>query len=449
MSDNLFDGFPEVSEKQWKQKLQYELNGASYSDIMLTHSSDDIIVKPFYHLDSYKQIPHSNKEIIYNICQAVFIDQSNIANKIALTAITNGADSILFKASKPFDINAVLKNIKNDIQLHFELQFLSENFISDLQQQTRNYRTFLNIDIIGNLCKNGNWYHSLQKDINIFTRLHVSSSPSATFSGVHAALYQNAGATIVQQVAFALAHANEYLNFNSDVLNLNVQFSIGSNYFFEIAKLRAFRYLWKLITDDAKVKSDLHIIATPSNRNKTLYDFNTNLVRTTSECMSAIAGGADTICNISHDSIFRKRNETGERLARNQNLILKYESNFNTSNQAVNGSYYIEALTKEISTKSLELFKDIEKNGGFLAQLTQGTIQKRIRDAAQKEQQLFDLKKITLTGINKHQNNNDVIKGEIEIYPFMKTDPRKTLIQPIIPKRLAEKLEQQRLKNET
>lgn len=449
MSDNLFDDFPAISEKQWKHKLQYELDGQDYADHLLSNSSDDIIVKPFYHLDSYKQIPHSNNKIAFKICQAVFIDDSKIANSIALSALNDGADSILFKASKPFEISLVLENIERSVEIHFELQFLSKSFILDLIQQTKTYKIRLYTDIIGHLCKNGNWYHSLPKDFDIFTDLQTDLTSKIPFTSINACLYQNAGATIVQQVAFALSHANEYLNLDMNTLNLNVKFSIGSNYFFEIAKLRAFRYLWSIITEDAKIKSELHILTTPSKRNKTMYDHHTNMIRTTSECMSAISGGSNSICNSSFDSIFKKGNEQGERMARNQILILKHESNFNTNSDVVDGSYYIEALTKEISTKSLELFKDIEKKGGFLVQLKQGSIQRKIHDAAQKEQQLFDSGKLTLTGINKHRNNIDITKNDIEIYPFLRTDPRKTIIEPIIPRRLAEKIERQRLKNES
>ena len=111
-------------------------------------------------------------------------------------------------------------------------------------------------------------------------------------------------------------------------------------------------------------------------------------------------------------------------------------------------SIYIETLTQQIAEKALELFKDIEKSGGFLKQLFDGTIQRKINESAQKEQAQFDMGEKVLLGTNKHPNPNDRMKDELELYPFVKTKPRQTVIVPIIPKRLAEKLEQERIDQE-
>ncbi|MCK5400994.1 MAG: methylmalonyl-CoA mutase, partial [Flavobacteriaceae bacterium] len=232
-------------------------------------------------------------------------------------------------------------------------------------------------------------------------------------------------------------------------LKLTFKVSIGTNYFFEIAKLRALRLLWKTLASEyVSNVSDCHIIATPTKRNKTIYDYNTNMLRTTTECMSAIFGGANTICNLPYDAIYHKDNEFGERISRNQLLILKHESYFNKVNNPVDGSYYIETLTQQMAEKALELFKNIEANGGFLKQLKEGTIQRKIKESAAKEQELFNTKKEILLGTNKHPNPNDKMKHELELYPFVKQKKRKTLIEPIIEKRLAENLEQERLKDE-
>ena len=172
------------------------------------------------------------------------------------------------------------------------------------------------------------------------------------------------------------------------------------------------------------------------------------MIRTTSECMSAILGGSNSVLNLSYDAVFQKSNEFGERIARNQSLILDNESYFKNSQLAANGSYYIESLTKEIAHKSLNLFKDIEKNGGFLKQLKLGAIQRKISESAEKEQHLFDAGKLILIGTNKYANSSDKMKDKLELDPFLKTNPRKTLIEPIISKRLAEKTELERLKHE-
>jgi methylmalonyl-CoA mutase len=193
---------------------------------------------------------------------------------------------------------------------------------------------------------------------------------------------------------------------------------------------------------------DCRIIATPSKRNKTLYDYNVNMLRTTTECMSAILGSADFVANLPYDVLYHKDNEFGDRISRNQLLILKNESYLDKVKNPTDGAYYIESLTQQLAEKALELFKDIEKNGGLISQLIDGTIQRKISESAQKEQELFDLGKEILLGTNKYPNKNDRMKDDLELYPFVKQNPRKTLIIPIIEKRLAEKLEQERLSQE-
>src|SRR5690606_26757966 len=183
-------------------------------------------------------------------------------------------------------------------------------------------------------------------------------------------------------------------------------------------------------------------IALPTKRNKTLYDYNNNLLRTTTECMSAILGGADTVYNMPYDAIYHKENDFGTRMARNQLLLLKHESHFNKVGNAADGSYYIEVLTQQLADRALELFKQIEVGGGFLAQLKQHLIQKKIKESAHKEQERFNNQEKILVGTNKYRLEGEKIKGDLELYPFVKTNARKTLIEPILERRLSEESEQ-------
>ena len=257
---------------------------------------------------------------------------------------------------------------------------------------------------------------------------------------------------MVQQLAYAIAHANEYLNIFASLakqaVSVTFKVSVGTNYFFEIAKLRALRLLWNTLSTEYGIASDCHIIATPTKRNKTLYDYNTNMLRTTTECMSAVLGGADTMINLPYDAIYHKDNEFGERIAINQLLLLKNESYFDKVANPADGAYYIESITQQLAEKALLLFKSIESAGGFLKQLKNHTIQKKIQESSSKEMARFKEGKEVLVGTNAYTNQNDKMKDSIEIYPFLKTNPRKTLIQPIIEKRLAEEVEQNRLNDE-
>lgn len=247
-----------------------------------------------------------------------------------------------------------------------------------------------------------------------------------------------------------MAHANEYLNrLNTDSLGkFTFKIAVGSHYFFEIAKIRALRLLWRTLAKEYGAPAECHITAHPSERNKTLYGYNVNLLRSTTECMSAILGGADTVCNLPYDAIYHKDNEFAERIARNQLLILKEESYFDDVKNPATGSYYIESLTCQLAERALVLFKDIEANGGLLKQLKNNTIQRKIRESAKKEQRRFDSGEEILVGTNAYQTKVDTMKDNLEIYPFAKSEQRKTQIEPIIEKRLAEEVEKKRLKEE-
>tara|TARA_R110002072_G_scaffold9239_2_gene45329 strand:- start:20592 stop:21941 length:1350 start_codon:yes stop_codon:yes gene_type:complete len=449
MSTNLFDDFNSVSSKEWKQKIQADLKGADYNENLIWKSPEGIHVKPFYHHDEFLEgfTPIPGQPEGWNIGQFLFIDDVEVANKLALDALQRGAEAIYFTAEKEFNTDTLFKNlpIENHI-FYFDLKFLSPEFCKHPAFAKAN--VFLLNDIINHHTKDGNWYKTLKED---FSQLEDIVLKTKTLS-VDAISYQNSGATISQQLAYALAHANEYLNaFGNNpasIENVIFKISVGSNYFFEIAKIRALRLLYASLAKEYNVSRTCHIIALPSKRNKTLYDYNVNMLRTTSECMSAVLGGADTICNLPYDSLYHKSNEFGERISRNQLLILKHESYFDSVTNASDGSYYIESLTTQLAEKALEIFKDIEKGGGFLAQLKEGTIQKKIKESAAKEQKAFDDGEKVLLGTNKHPNKEDRMKHNLELYPFLKTKPRKTHIEPIIERRLAEKLEQERLDNE-
>lgn len=455
MSKKLFDEFSNVSSKEWKQKIQADLKGADYNDTLIWKSNEGIDVKPFYHADEFFFLPDisSSKATQWDICETIFVADVKKSNTKAKELLNKGAESLKFIIpSEDISIENLLKNIDlNNTKLLFELQFLSASYVHMLTEKTLKENTIILTDIIGNLAKTGNWHANLQED---HKQLDAIVNTTATLS-VDASLYQNAGATMIQQLAYTLAHVNEYLN-HLDVIeseakqSIQVIFkvSVGTNYFFEIAKLRALRVLWKTLALEYNITTDCLIFSTPTKRNKTLYDYNTNLLRTTTECMSAILGGSNYINNLAYDAIYHKDNEFGSRISRNQLLVLKHESYFDKVNNPADGAYYIENLTQQLAEKALDLFKNIETNGGFLKQLKEGIIQRKIKESAEREQNQFNNGEKVLLGTNKHPNPNDKMKHELELYPFVKTNPRKTLLEPIIEKRLAESLEQNRLKTE-
>lgn len=453
ISMKLFQDFDSVSSKEWKQQIQFEQKGADYNDLVW-ESPEGIKVRPFYHKDDYiKGAAIENTPTSFSICQDIFVHDVAKSVARAKDSINRGAESIRFTIQNPdIDISALLTDLPlQDFTTYIKMDFLSGEILKTINEiaKQKNAEIYCLTDPVGQLAKTGNWFASSEKNnFEVFNNLD-GENISISFVNIDAGLYQNAGANVVQQVAYAMAHFNEYLtNVANPGKKIVFETSIGSNYFFEIAKLRAMRQLFAAITAEYNLDLECHILATPSKRNKTLYDYNVNMLRTTTECMSAILGGANAVSNLPYDVLYHKSNEFGERISRNQLLIMKYESYFDKVGNAATGSYYIETLTSQIAEKALQLFKEIESSHGFIKQLAAGTIQRKISESAEKEQQLFDEGKLVLLGTNKYPNSNDKMINELELYPFVKHAARKTLITPILEKRLAEKVEQQRLELE-
>src|SRR5699024_3958825 len=304
-SDNLFKEFHAVSAKQWVQQIQVDLKGADYNDTLLWQSEEGIDVKPFYHEDTTTNkfnIP--GQPDAWRIAQAIFIDDIGIAKRLAKEVLDKGATALRLIADKTFDIATFFDgwNVDN-AKLYFELLFWDQAFYLELSTYlTQNKIAYsLGMDPIGYLAKEGNWPNETNQ-LDALSKI-VEKYPTQSIR-VDTRTYQNAGANIVQQLAYALSHAKEYLHIlNKKKVSLNnlklvFHVAIGSNYFFEIAKLRALRLLYATLAKEYNANPVCEILAMPTKRNKTIYDYNVNMLRTTTECMSAILGGANTIENM-------------------------------------------------------------------------------------------------------------------------------------------------------
>jgi len=452
---NLFENFESGSAKAWKQKIQFELQGKDFNDHLVWNSIEGIDVKPFYHSEAYSKAPdiqHNASD--WNIGHSIYVNSVEKSNTHALKLIESGVESLHFTLpTVSISVEELLKNIDtSSVPIYFEPLCLSEKLIKSLQDFSLKNKTSFYIlqDPIGHLARSGNWHENLKTDLHTLKQTIALGDTLKSVISVDLGLFQNAVGSMIQQLAYTLAHANEYLNLFDDESIKSVVFkvSVGGNYFFEIAKLQALRVLWYSLTKDYGLSIDCHILTQPSRRNKTIYDYNINMLRTTTECMSAILGSSDTIINMPYDHLYHKDNDFGNRLSRNQLLILKKESYFDAVSNPTEGVYYIETLTHQLAQKSFDLFKDIEKQGGFLKLLKEGMVQRKLKEHAQKEQRLYDEGTEGLLGSHFQQNTLDKIKSDLEIYPFIKQQARKTLLEPIIPRRISEEIEQKRLKDE-
>ncbi|OJX31057.1 MAG: methylmalonyl-CoA mutase [Chryseobacterium sp. 36-9] len=218
--------------------------------------------------------------------------------------------------------------------------------------------------------------------------------------GIDISLHQNAGASIIQQLAFALAKSKELVEkFGTEILEkLVFRLAIGSNYFFEMAKIRAFKYLFNQLSKEFDKDLIPYIFAETSFRNKAKNDEENNLIRSTLELASAMIGGADAV--FSNDYKIENQTELSREISFKQQIVLAYESIINVFEDASSGSYFVENITQQFAEKSWRLFLEIEEKGGYLALLKSGEIQKMIFEQATKEQSWVEEGKIKLIGVN-------------------------------------------------
>ncbi len=232
---------------------------------------------------------------------------------------------------------------------------------------------------------------------------------------VDISLHQNAGASIVQQLGIALAKTKELVEiYGSEIVNkLIFRIAVGGNFFFEMAKLRAFKIVFNQLSKEYDLDEIPYIFAETSLRNKAVSDNENNLIRSTLELAAAMIGGADAV--FSNNYLVEKSTENSEEISFKQQIVLAYESIINVFEDASNGSYYVEDITRQIAEKSWAFFVEVEENGGYLELLKQGTIQKKIYDHAIEEQKWVEEGKIKLIGVNLYPKL-DVKKSIEELY---------------------------------
>ena len=449
-----FWDFEPVSARAWKQKIQADLKGGDYNELLTWLSPEGITVKPFYTEEDLPEGLDGNPAghpLDWQIGHAAH-PESEGGMSLAGEALEQGADG-LWVSVNPENSGSVSDLEQLPGTKWIDLRGIPGEMTERIQKLGDDSFEWL-MDPIGDLVASGNWQGGMASDL---ARLgtHGSGSAGKKMLAVHVSHYQNAGANRVQELAYGLAHMHEYMVRMEELPGIKPLLeqpvflvAVGNEYFFEIAKLRALRRLWELLAKSAGLSGNCRIFAFPTQRNKTLYDYNTNMLRTTTECMAAVLGGADMVVNFPYDGLYHEANAFADRIARNQLLLLRHESYFASVSNPADGTYYIGSLTDQLGKKALELFKTLEKGGGFLKQLKEHRIQKKIRESAQAEQQAFDEGRLVLVGSNKYPNPEDSMREDLHRNPFLRTRTEKTLIEPILPRRLSEGYEQKRLGDE-
>lgn len=422
---SLFNDFRSISHQEWLEKIKQDLKGKDFSETLIWKTDEEIDVQPFYDTKSLKDnisqyFNSINNNSDWEIREQIEIKTIKEANQLALNALKGGANSIQFNGniSNQNEMNELLANIMLDIiYIHFYTSnpvhtlSLFNSYLETNNIDKSNVNGSISYDLLGEVLISGNWIENETAD---FKQLYsIQNNTSLKTISIRGDYYTNAGATSIQEIAYTLSHAVEYIDQLTElglspekVIN-NITFSLGinSNYFFEIAKIRAFRILWQIITEAYGVKnSSAYIHSQTTNYNIATQDAQTNILRTTTEGMSAVIGGCNSLSITPFNFTYEAPSDFTLRVARNIQIIIKEEAYLNKVQDISKGSYYIENLTDELVTKALNLFKEIENNGGFLANIKNGNIQNNIHSVNSKKEKEYSDGVRSLLGVNIHLN---------------------------------------------
>lgn len=489
MEDNkLFSEFPPVSTEKWEEVINKDLKGADYEKKLVWKTIEGFNVKPYYRAEDLENLEYLDS----NPAQAPFtrgkhadnnvwdirqdISEKDVvkANAIAVEAVKRGVNALGLcarHAETLADMQSLIKGINlNEIKINFTC---SHNMLATLKLfveaakangfDTQKIAGSANFDIFKRALKHGALNENeAYADAKAIIEFQQKELPLFRVITVNGKMFHNAGSNIVQELGFTLAAANEILaNLTEKGMDCGVvaknmifNFATGSNYFMEIAKIRAARLLWSKVVEQYNPGCDccykVFINATSSTWNKSIFDPYVNMLRTTTEAMSAAIAGADSITNAPFDIAYKDSDDFGYRIARNQQLLLKEESYMDKIVDPAAGSYYIENLTNSIAQYAWEQFLAIEKLGGFGKALKDGFVQDEIAKIAQQRDMDIATRKTTILGTNQYPNLTEKMSEKIEKQGkcCCCCGERQNEIKPLREYRGAEAFEQLRLATE-
>lgn len=455
MSDEkLFSEFPPVSTEAWEAIIEKDLKGADYEKKLVWKTDEGFKVRPYYRaedLDNIKylnslpdQFPYTRgtriKGNTWEIVQEIHEADPATANTIARDALKKGATTVVFNASKIDSLsglNLLLQDIDlNNTGIQFDhardyvaLVTLFTEYLKTNSFDNTRIRGSIGFDPIVYFLKQTRFYHSREEDLGQIMRLLELTRhlPNFRVININGLALHNAGATIVQEIGYSLSIANEYMAYGTSVSlspdeiakKTLVTLSVGSNYFMEIAKLRAMRLLWATMINQynpsEETSTELFINTVASTWNKTIYDPYVNMLRTTTEGMAAVIGGADSIALQPFDVAYKEDDEFSRRISRNVQSILKEESFFDKVADPAAGSYYIENLTDALCEHGWKLFQDTESKGGIIELAGKGEIKAEIEKSCQKRNMDIATRRYILLGTNQYPNTQEMMGDKVKL----------------------------------
>ena len=456
----LFQDFSPISSQEWRDKIDIDLKGANFDRKLVWKTLEGFNVQPYYRLEdnqknpltdiSANEFPYIRGQKTENndwlIRQDFKLDNIDETNKMVLDALMRGVTSINLmiernKLNSQNDFDRLMRGVELSA---VELNFCSADSNADLMSMLANYieknkienaRGSFNIDPLALLSIKGECEHddieAAYQRVSELILFAKEKLPNFQVVGVNSRIFPNAGSSIVQELAFGLAMANDYLsNLNEkieiDTLAKYIRFNIGisSNFFMEVAKVRALRYMWSKLVEAYQPKdvsvSKLFIHAQNSSWNKTMFDAHVNMLRSTTESMSVVIGGIDSLTVNPFDETYKNSDAFSQRISRNTQILLKEEAYLDKVADPSAGSYYVEELTSSLIEKSWELFLDIDAKGGYLSCLKEGFIQTQVEEMAQKRDMNLANRKEILLGTNQYPNSQERALDKIKLQPQAK-----------------------------
>ena len=439
--EKLFSEFAPATTQEWKDKAVADLKGADYEKKLVWKTNEGFSVQPFYRQEDIASLAttaalpgefpyvRGNKKdnnewlIRQNIEVADFAE----ANAKARQAIERGATSVCFsikgKMLSAEGIATLLEGICTCVELNFctcqgkclQLADILIDYFTAKGYDLATLRGSINYDPISKLLGKGKEIGDYAETLKALVE-KMQALPKFKCVAVNALALNNAGSYISQELGYALAWGNEYLNTMVEAgvavdvaaKKMKFNFGISSNYFMEIAKFRAARMLWATIVKQYEPKCDcackMATHAETSTFNMTLFDAHVNMLRTQTEAMSAAIAGVDSITVCPFDKTYETPDEFAERIARNQQLLLKEECHLDKTVDPAAGSYYIETLTASIAQQAWKLFLEVEQAGGFLAEAKAGHIQQAVNKSGDARREAVSKRREILLGTNQYPN---------------------------------------------
>lgn len=447
--DNLlFDNFNSVSKQEWKAKATMDLKGADYDKKLVWKNLNQINLQSFYNYEDhevYLENTGENSQSLINY-RRIIVNKEKNANKLALKAISEGMNGLIFDLKENVSAYGLLEGIDlNTIAVSFilrnkEIEFVNEflSFVNENDVSFDNLRGYFDLSVIHSYVTSGK-IDCNQFDIVCEIISLTKNYPNHKSIFISGGIYLDSGANQVQEIAYTLSslvylidkYSKRGIEVQTIFDNLHFEFAVGSEYFIEIGKFRAFNNLLHGIADKYGVREFTNSLsAKTSIWSKSVTDVNTNMLRATTEVMSAILGNVDGLEVDAFDKQYNDINDFSSRIAGNIATILMKESYFDKVTNPVDGSYYIEEISSKIAEKALELFKIIENNGGFFQSFESERIQKQIAEIRFEKIKMLSKRKLTIVGVNKFPNLTEAVNPDILSEMRMGTKSINKILKP-------------------